>query len=142
MKKIIITILTMLFCIVAIGQPTSTGNQLSKYDYQNKSIKQKRTAWLFLGLGGTVALGGAASLIYLGTVDDPSPELKSFAIGMTVLGAAGMVASIPFFKASARNKSKAMDMSLNLGFEKSLALKHSWKTYDFYPALSFRFRFK
>ena len=132
----------MLFCIVAIGQPTVPGNQLSKYEYQNKSIKQKRTAWLFLGCGGAIAIGGASYLIYLGTVDDPSPEIKGFALGMTVLGAAGMVASIPFFNASARNKRKAMDMSLHLGFEKSLALQHSRKTYDFYPALSFRIRLK
>lgn len=130
----------MLFCIAAIGQPVSTRNQLSKYDYQQKSNKQKKTAWLFLSCGGAVAIGGASYLIYLGTVDDPSPELQNFATGMCVLGGAGMAASIPFFNASARNKRKANEMTLNLGFEKSVVFQQMKKRSNYYPALSFKIR--
>jgi len=140
MKKLSISILAILFCIAAIGQPATTRNQLSKYDYQNKSIKQKKTAWLFLSCGGAIAIGGASYLIYLGTVDDPAPELKNFAIGMCVFGAGGMAASIPFFNASARNKRKANEVTLNLGFEKLFAIQQIKKGSSFYPALSFKIR--
>lgn len=140
MKKLLLSILAMLFCIAAMSQPATTRSNLSKQAYQQKSVSQKRAAWLFLGCGGAIAIGGVTYLIYLGGQDDPAPELKNFATGMCILGGGGMLASIPFFNASARNKKKADEMTLNLGFEKSLVFQQIKRGSNYFPALSFKIR--
>ena len=88
-------------------------------------------------------LGGGAGLICFGLAWN-SEESSSDAIfsdnfdteaALILIGGASMVASVPFFIASARNKNKAKQISLNLNMEKNQAVRIN-NRYKSFPSVS------
>jgi hypothetical protein len=106
------SILVLFFTFgIAFGQQTT----VSKEAYLIKSKNQKTAAWIMLGGGTLLFIGGMiAHSNYLEEVEDPFEPLTEVSTGelaafIGVLAAAG---SIPLFIASSRNKRKAMSISL------------------------------
>ncbi|MGH2554045.1 MAG: hypothetical protein ACRDEB_10025 [Chitinophagaceae bacterium] len=100
MKKIILFSLLLLLSATTFSQQTTTATSLTKTDYLRKSKNQKTAAWVLLGAGSAcLAIAAPGNVSF-----DILPAL--------VIGGGGMVvASIPLFIASGKNKKKAMNMS-------------------------------
>lgn len=115
MKKATIFLLLLTFSIVSFCQQTKRSTTLTKEDYLQKSKKKKTAAWLFIA-------GGSAMLITGFAIPEGEPELNfpclcyvgenSGTKGLLIAG--GIIAmgtSIFFFKSSAKNKRKAMELA-------------------------------
>lgn len=135
--------IAILVSLAALSQQTDPKMQTLKDDYLNKSRKQKKTAFIFLGSG--VVLVATAFIIPKGEsegiVIDPfsgsSEAHENDGIkGATALtGILAMLTSIPFFIASSKNKKRAM----NLSFKNETAPQRyqSRLAQKVFPALSF-----
>ncbi len=102
MKPIIIFVSCLFLLIEVYGQ------QESKEFFLKKSKNQKTTAWILLGTGVTA--------IITGVIIDNSHESEnqSFTGGFIEVG--GIIctlASVPFFIGSAKNKKRAVTLTLN-----------------------------
>ncbi len=146
MKKIIISFLMLAVSAATFSQQTKTIiPQLTKTDYLQKSMNQKKAAWILLGGGATLVLTGI--LIPQGDYTgipypfNVFPYLDSHkndgikgALGLS--GTLTMLGSIPLFIASAKNKRKAM--SLSFKNEKAPVIQQSGINTGYYPALSIK----
>ena len=113
MKKMIAFSLLLIASVASFGQQTNETTQLSKQDYLQKSKHQKTAAWLLLG-GGTVlvTIGG---LINAHEVYDPYSFDRNYSnkgTPLTIAGTLAIAGSIPLFIVAAKNKKKAMSLSL------------------------------
>lgn len=143
MKKVIIFILLLLPSAVSFSQQADPSKVNTKHDYYlQKSSNQKKTAWILLGGGAALVVTAAVfpqgestglrpdpfTLISEGHKND---DIKA-AIG--VAGVSAMLASIPFFIASGKNKRKAASLS----FKNMMTpqIKNSSMVYIPIPAVS------
>ncbi len=121
MKKIFIAVL-LISCLNTLQSKAQVQNTIqhplnSDLLFQ-KARKQKTTGWILMGTGagltiaGTLVTAASAATIYYDILINPLDQNEtssSSAIGpiMLLTGVASMVASVPFFIASGKNKRKA-----------------------------------
>jgi hypothetical protein len=111
--KLICLALLLCFSISLFSQQTTpTVNT----DYLKKSKNQKTTAGILLGGGTAFVLIGLALFpknysLFGGNSSSTESQAGVSAV-MILAGGGSMLASIPFFIASSKNKKKAMSMSL------------------------------
>ena len=118
MHKVFYLLIAIILSISSAAQLTDSSKALIKQEFLQKSKRQKTTAWILLGTG--LALDFAGSLW---VVNDP------FANGPAVLVAVGttsILASIPFFIISAKNKKKAMKVEAFFKMEKAPLLTDTY----------------
>jgi uncharacterized membrane protein YuzA (DUF378 family) len=130
------TILLIIFFAIAFSSFSQTGSPspaLSKQDYLQKSKKQKTTAWILLAGGATVGFIGLTQFNFAGSDREVN---NGAATVMFLTGTAAAITSIPFFKASKRNKNKAASMSLIM--DRVPVLQTKGLASINYPAISFR----
>jgi len=90
------------------NSPTKPANKNFQY-YSKKNKNQKTTAWIMLGGGFVLTVGGAA-IISKEILIDPWTGDTVNPIGGVIMfygGLASMATSIPFFIASGKNKRRA-----------------------------------
>ena len=146
MRKLILTIATVLFFFESFSQQTNPAPALTKQDYLVKSKKQKTAAWILLGGGfalmiaGSAIMAGEASNDYEDQPYNPFAPISEadFDAGevMVTAGLFAGLGSIPLFIASSRNKRKAM--SLSLKNEQFQSIKNSSLVSRPMPAVSLR----
>src|SRR5262245_53047878 len=115
MKGTCILCLLLFLYLIGMSQQTTPTESLSKTDYLQKSKKQKTAAWIMLGGGTVIGLIGLASINVAGT-DDPDGVNNTPGTILFATGLASVIASIPMFSASKKNKRKAMSVSLKNQF--------------------------
>jgi len=108
MKKLIFFLLLLAVSACSFSQPTTTSISPVKIDYLKKSKHQKTIAWILAGGGLAIRATGYAIGVNVDFFDDSGVW---GAIILLSTGAATMLASIPFFIASAKNKRRAMSLS-------------------------------
>ena len=122
----------LIVSVSSFSQQTNPASTLTKQDYLQKSKNQKKVAWIMLGGGVAFVVGGFIS----GTSD-----LSSTSAGPAILiytGGASILASIPVFMASAKNKRKAMNMSASFKMEKAPIIQNRSFVQTSFPAFSQR----
>src|SRR5205809_2357928 len=118
MKKTITFTMLISFAVTSFGQqvPVSTPAPLQT-DYLKKSKNQKTWAWILLGSGAALMIGG--SIAHFNHVNnDPGDIPGDFGYdGATSVAAVGFlsaIGSIPLFIASSKNKKKAKAASVSI----------------------------
>lgn len=111
MKFICLYILLLAISVSAEGQEKGANRLMTKQDYLTKSKRQKTAAWLCLGAGTVSGIAGLASFNFAGS-DDGNVNNTGASV-LFVTGVAAVITSIPLFKASSRNKKRAMSVSLH-----------------------------
>ncbi len=139
MKKLILTIASILWFFNSFSQQSSPTPSLTKQVYLTKSKKQKPAGWALFGFGTAMLVGGSA--IAAGAADeswngDGNETLKAGGVVVAV-GLAAMLGSIPLFIASGRNKRKAATVSFNN--MKIPQIKNSSLVYKPMPAVLLKF---
>ena len=108
----------MLISFTSFSQQINPAPSLTKQDYLNKSHKQKKTGWIFLGSGAALFITGL--VIPKGELTDQFNyytfekdvyENDGLKGAFMVAGTLGMLGSIPFFIASGKNKKRAASIS-------------------------------
>jgi hypothetical protein len=103
MKKLFSFLLFMSLCTELLSQELVKD---AAY-YHTKSKKQRSGAWVLLGLGSALVVGG----LLIGNRDESSFSDAATGGIMGIAGGAGMVGSIPLFIASSRNRRKALSLT-------------------------------
>ena len=89
---------------------TDQNQQRTKEYYFEKSKRKKTTAWILLGAGTAMAIGGAIG--FDNSWDKSSEYTKTDIFGfITLAGIISDLVSIPFFISSAKNKKKALSIT-------------------------------
>jgi hypothetical protein len=119
MKKILILCLLLAFASKIFSQvDTATHNTSVKTNYLKKSKNQKTTAWILLGTGTAMMVTGI--LVGRNSVENEPPfGDPNDTVSGGVLFASGVVvdlASVPFFIAGAKNKGRAMAVTMRNDF--------------------------
>ena len=111
MKKMIFYVCLLLIFGKTFSQET-TSPVISKDHYLQKSRNQKTTAWILLGAGIGMAIGGIVinldQPIYGGSSKDNDKGLW-----LSYLGGATALTSIPFFISAHKNKKRAAAVTIN-----------------------------
>lgn len=114
MKKILILLFLLVMAFQSFSQ--NTKNPISKEDYLAKSQKQKKKAYILLGVGGgAAAVGGilvASNFCIFGCTDSQEAGLGT-GTGLLIAGGISMAASIPVFISSSSNAKRAAELSFN-----------------------------
>ena len=131
MKRTLTTMLLLVLAACAFSQDFSK----NKDYYLHKSKKQKTTGWILLGGGFATTFVGLTQWNFAGYEEEDADKQK---IGSVLIftGLAGMIASIPVFSASKRNKKKAM--SLSFKEIRIPQIKNSSMVYRPIPAVSLK----
>jgi hypothetical protein len=139
MRKI--TILAMLLAIAAasFGQQITPKQDWKETEYYKKSRNQKTAAWILLGGGAALFLGGA---IYDANyrASHPDDMLTGVNAG-TIIGTIGLVSalgSVPLFFASHKNVKKAKATSVSIEMERTQGLPGTVFISRSFPALGVR----
>jgi hypothetical protein len=115
MKKYVIIFLLILFVGKSFSQiDTSTSHTSIKTDYLRKSKTQKTIAWVLVAAGTTLMVIG--STVGNHAADDLSINEASSGGGLIIAGAVVGLGSIPLFIAGAKNKRRAMSVTINNEF--------------------------
>ena len=134
-----ITLLIMLGISINLFSQQTIADK--KNNYQNKSKNQKKVALIMLGGGTTFVLTGMiiphGEVVHAGFLGD---DYKNDGIRSSFqsTGIIFMLASIPFFIASSKNKKKAASVSINN--EKIQTLQKTSFAYKFVPAVRLTIR--
>lgn len=125
MNKFIAFFLASLLAITVMAQ-----NNTKEY-YQLKSKKQKKIGWVLLGGGVATCFIGLTQLNFAGSRDGHVNNTPGAILFFT--GLAATITSIPVFKASKRNRRKAISFS----FQNELTpqIKNSSMVYKTIPAV-------
>lgn len=126
MKKITMCLLLIFVAAIIRGQQTTTAPTLNKQDYLKKSKTQKTTAWVLLGGGVALGIGGAA---WAGSDWEASGPGA-----LMVIGGASVLGSIPLFIASGKNKKRAASMTIRN--ERIISNQKNSFVYKSIPSLS------
>ena len=152
MKKIILYTLLLLFSVAAFCQSTPNDIPTVKTDYLKKSKNQKTTAWVLLGGGFALTMTSALMAApkvsedvgnaFVGIFSaEPAPENNYTAENILLItGTASMLASIPFFIASKKNKRKAIDMSANIKMENARMIQNQSFVQTSYPSIALKIK--
>ena len=147
MRKIILYILLLAISATTFCQSTPSHIPAVKTDYMKKSKNQKTGAWILLGGGfalTTTSIVMASSKVtedYVNVIagvftSEPAPQNDYTAENILLItGTASMLASIPFFIASKKNKRKAMDISANIKMENARMIQYQSFVQITYPAI-------
>ncbi len=152
MRKIILYTLLLVIPAATFCQSTPNDMPVVKTDYLKKSKNQKTAAWLLLG--GGFALTVTSTLmaapkvtedvgnIFVGVFSgEPAPENNYTAENILLItGTASMLASIPFFIASKKNKRKAIDMTANIKMENVRMFQYQSFVQTSYPAIALKIK--
>ena len=131
MGSIMLLMMANSFC-----QQANPSQPLTKNDYLQKSKNQKTAAWVLLGGGLALAVGGAV----LDVSSDWSGSETPYLVAITA-GCASMLGSIPLFISSAKNKRKAMNASSYFEIRQDPVLTHTGLTFHAVPTLSLKLNF-
>ena len=152
MKKIILYTLLLVIPTATFCQSTPNDIPAIKTDYLKKSKNQKTAAWVLLG--GGFALTTTSILLATPKVTEdygnalvgifstePAPQNNYTAENILLItGTASMLASIPFFIASKKNKRKAMGMSANIKMENARMIQYQSFVQTSYPAIALKIK--
>ena len=133
MKKTTILCLLFAFATASFCQQAVQKHSATQTDYLNKSKQQEATGWVLL-VGGTVVLAVTAAT----SASINFFRKRSFPIVPVSLGGSMMVASIPFFIASAGNKRKANAASAFFRMEKIPVCQNTFFSNRSLPAVGFK----
>ena len=141
MKQIILGAMLLILANSAFSQQNNHSPVLTKQDYGGKSKHQKTVAFIFLGAGtGLITTAIFIQPFYdfskVGSTLMMPPPDYSYKTIFFITGLASMVASIPFFINSSKNKKKATTFGFRMEKAPS-ALQQSF-VYHSYPALSLK----
>ena len=130
MKKIKLLLLLSLFTISASAQQTTSAPTPTKSDYLKKSKKQKTIAFFLAGGGSIAWLAGVSKYMNQGDNIDGGGEAAM------IIGGTAVLASIPLFIISSKNKKKGMSMS----FKNQMLpqLQNSGFVYKVIPSLNLK----
>ena len=140
MKKILFGSMLLILTNSSFSQQNNPSPTLTKQDYGKKSKHQKTTALIFFGAGpGLITTAIIIEPLYnfkkVGiTLMMPPPDYTYKTI-FFITGLASMVASIPFFINSSKNKRKAASLSINN--QKIQTLQKGSFTDKFVPVVRF-----
>ena len=107
MKTIRLLLALILVSSVLVGQT----KEFSKDYFLQKSKKQKTTAWILLGGGTAIAVGGFAT--FDSSWDSGSDSTTDIAGVIGTVGFLTSLASIPYFISAGKNKKTAMSITFN-----------------------------
>jgi hypothetical protein len=130
MKKITVCAMLIIFSAASFSQETHPSPSLTQNDYLKKSKRQKTTGLILLS--GGVAVGVIGILASLN-----SNDIGILYLG-TLVGGGMVIASVPFFNASARNKEKAKNAFVSLRLEKVQSIQRSQLSFHEFPAISIK----
>ena len=127
MKKIIICLLLITWSVASFSQQTTTSRPpLTRMDYLKKSKKQNTTAWILLGSGIGMSIGGyAIAGGPLGGIGGNPNDNPNKGVWLVYLGGATTLASIPLFIAASRNKRLAIAATTFFKMETTPVIKQS-----------------
>jgi hypothetical protein len=126
MKRVVYLLIAIILSAATVAQNTDSSRVMTKQDYLQKSKSQKTAAWILLGGGVALDIGGGFWAASDFSINGPDV--------LIVVGTASILASIPFFIASGKNKRKAMKATVFFKMEKGALLSHSL-SYPPFPAL-------
>ena len=139
MKKTIVFTMLIAFTATSFGQqvPASTPAP-PQTDYLQKSKNQKTWAWILLGSGAALMIGG--SIAHFNHVNnDPGDVPADFGVdaatGVATIGLFSAIGSIPLFIASSKNKKKANAASVFIDMEKAQVLQGTVFNNQTFPAV-------
>ena len=120
MKLIIAFILLLTMLCTSFSQVVNPRPTLTQSDYLKKSKKQNTAAWIVLG--GGFALTSAGIITGINGVTNEifgvfnGEKSNTIEVGTVLFysGLAAMVASIPLFMASSKNKKRAMGLAIKI----------------------------
>ncbi|MEG3659865.1 hypothetical protein V5097_20785 [Arenibacter palladensis] len=107
MRKIRLLLALLLVSSILIGQT----KEFSKDYFLQKSKKQKTTAWILLGGGTAMAVGGFAK--FDSSWESESASTTDIAGIIGTVGFLTGLASIPYFISAGKNKKTAMSITFN-----------------------------
>jgi hypothetical protein len=146
MKQALVLLLLISVVVNCFGQQATPAPTIQS-DYLQKSKHQKTAAWILLG-------GGAALFIVSAVIPEGEEEWDTYyglpmkgnkndgikgALGLT--GAVSMLASIPLFIASGKNKRRALSASADFKMEKSQVVRRAAFADKSYPAAAVKLNF-
>lgn len=152
MRKIIFYTLLLVIPVATFCQKTNDSLSVVKTDYLKKSKNQKTAAWVLLGGGlvlTTTSIVMATSKVtedYVNVIagvfsSEPPPQNDYTAENILLItGTASMLASIPFFIASKKNKRRAIDMSANIKMENARMIQYQSFVQTSYPAIALKIK--
>ena len=146
MKQIVLFCLALGFSTASLAQYADTSKHTLPADYYKKSKKQKTAAWILLGSGTTLLIGGMVVGLTeaTGEIIDAvvtGEDQSSFSAGalLATVGAAAMVGSIPLFIASGKNRRKAA-ASVSFKMENATNIYQYTVSNARYPAIAIQIR--
>ena len=152
MRKMILYTLLLIIPAATFCQSVPNDIPVVKTDYLKKSKKQKTAAWVLLGGGfalTTTSIVMASSKItedYVTVIagvfsSEPVQENNYTAENILLItGTASMLASIPFFIASKKNKRRAIDMTANIKMEDAKLIRNQSFVQTSYPAITVKIK--
>ena len=152
MRKMILYTLLLIIPAATFCQSVPNDIPVVKTDYLKKSKNQKTTAWVLLGGGfalTTTSIVMASSKItedYVTVIagvfsSEPVQENNYTAENILLItGTASMLASIPFFIASKKNKRRAMDITANIKMEDAKLIRNQSFVQTSYPAITVKIK--
>jgi hypothetical protein len=132
MKKIITCIALLILANSIYSQQSKPTATMTKNDYLQKSKHQKTAAWLFMGGGLGLTIGGLCD----NSSDNFNKGDNTGKMVAIIAGVAAISVGTTFFITSANNKKKAESLSFRM--ERAPLMQQGNFVYRSYPALSFR----
>ncbi|MBK8494172.1 MAG: hypothetical protein IPL50_03500 [Chitinophagaceae bacterium] len=136
-KKLLINCVMLLFSFQCFCQPAS------KTDYLQKSKNQKTAAFILLGVGAALDIGGIITTISNANKQFDFPDVNkvnhSGEYALYIAGTACLMGSLTLFILSKSNKNKAL--SIGLDTKQFQQLKNGNLNTGSYPALTIKIGF-
>ena len=136
-KKLLINCVMLLFSFQCFSQPAG------KTDYLQKSKNQKTAAFILLGVGAALDIGGIITTISNANKQFDFPDVNkvnhSGEYALYIAGTACLMGSLTLFILSKSNKNKAL--SLGLDTKQFQQLKNGNLYTGSYPALTLKIGF-